>query len=105
MGHGCTQHTKLSVAGSAHRLWTMLPFALVQHDAVVTATGEAPSRLRCEHETCQARCLRQYILAALSTVGFIKSASKPLTAIFYAAPAKRPTGGEPNVRPTKGAKM
>ena len=46
MGHGCTQHTKLSVAGSAHRLWTMLPFALVQHDAVVTATGEAPSRLR-----------------------------------------------------------
>ena len=46
MGHGCTQHTKLSVAGSAHRLWTMLPFALIQHDAVVTATGEAPSRFR-----------------------------------------------------------
>ncbi len=33
----------------------------------------------------------------MSTVGFIKSASKPLTAIFYAASANRPTGGEPNV--------
>ena len=46
MGHGCTQLTKLSMAGSARGMWTVPPFVLVQHADVVTTAGEAPSRLR-----------------------------------------------------------